>query len=194
MTDPIEDLIRDIPLKSISESCDQKILAAIRTAKPDQLDAWNENLAPSGSTSNEIMAKTKTSTSNIRSIAISIAASLLIGFFMGSQFKTPQFTDRPKTSSNQLSSVANSKSVTPNSDSADELANANPSGINRIELIENESETFILSESLQWKNQTPFRRVETITHKKVLVTDDDSEPKQIEVPIRKVTYTLADSI
>lgn len=91
-------------------------------------------------------------------------------------------------------SPVNSNTGTKTSASTYEAMGINPSGINQIKLIENESETLIVSDSLHWKNQMPIRRVETITNKKVLVTDNDSEPKQIEVPIRKVIYTMADSI
>lgn len=181
MTDPIEDLIRDLPLKGTSESCDQKILAAIRTAEPTPQKAvmLESNLkTPTRETAN----------SNFRSIAISVAASLLIGFFLGSQLNGLNHTDSSKSSGKHLSSVTGDPDAT-----ANHLVNGE-SGINKIELIENESETFIVSERLQWKNQTPIRRVETVTNKKVFVTNDDAERQQIEVPIRKVIYTLVDSI
>lgn len=180
MTDPIEDLIRDLPLKSTSESCDQKILAAIRTAEaaPHKAVTLEPNLTT---------PPRETANSNFRQIAISVAASLLVGFFLGSKL------NRLDHSEGSISSGQHASSTT-----GDPVAVANQSidkpGINKIELIENESETFIVSERLQWKNQMPIRRVETVTNKKVFVTNDDAERRQIEVPIRKVIYTLADSI
>ncbi len=202
MTDPIEDLIHGLPLKSVSQSCDQKILATIRMPRnPNDIDDERESSAatkPSELSANSVAKKTLdlgNRRSKFASIAVSIAASLLIGFFVGMQFNGSRNSNRIEVVDGQRNSAtANSNFGTNTSASTDDSMGINPSGINKIELIENESETFIVSESLHWKNQLPIRRVETVTNKKVLVTDNDSEPKRIEVPIRKVIYTLADSI
>ena len=227
MTDPTEDLIEDIihglPLKSVSESCDQEVLAAIRMPSelcPSELcpsELCQSELCPS--VSNDIgdqreslvgtqpidrseKSASKTTDSNrgnrrskFGSIAVAIAASLLIGFIFGMQFNGSQDSNRTELVDGlKNASAVHSNTGTKTLASTDKKMGINPSGVNQIELIENESETFIVSESLHWKNQMPIRRVETITNKKVLVTDNDSEPKRIEVPIRKVIYTLADSI
>ncbi len=202
MTDPIEDLIHGLPLKSVSQSCDQKILATIRMPHgPNDIDDERESSAatkPSELSANSVAKKTLdlgNRRSKFASIAVSIAASLLIGFFVGMQFNGSRNSNRIEVVDGQRNSAtANSNFGTNTSASTDDSMGINPSGINKIELIENESETFIVSESLHWKNQLPIRRVETVMNKKVLVTDNDSEPKRIEVPIRKVIYTLADSI
>jgi len=202
MTDPIEDLIHGLPLKSVSQSCDQKILATIRMPRnPNDIDDERESSAaikPSELSANSVAKKTLdlgNRRSKFGSIAVSIAASLLIGFFVGMQFNGSRNSNRFEVVDGQRNAAAASSNFGTNtSASTDDLMGINPSGINKIELIENGSETFIVSESLHWKNQLPIRRVETVTNKKVLVTDNDSEPKRIEVPIRKVIYTLADSI
>ena len=202
MTDPIEDLIHGLPLKSVSQSCDQKILATIRMPRnPNDIDDERESSAaikPSELSANSVAKKTLdlgNRRSKFASIAVSIAASLLIGFFVGMQFNGSRNSNRFEVVDGQRNAAAASSNFGTNtSASTDDLMGINPSGINKIELIENGSETFIVSESLHWKNQLPIRRVETVTNKKVLVTDNDSEPKRIEVPIRKVIYTLADSI
>ena len=212
MTDPTEDLIEDIihglPLKSVSESCDQEVLAAIRMPSElcpsvsNEIGDQRESLVGTQPIDRSEKSASKTTDSNrgnrrskFGSIAVAIAASLLIGFIFGIQFNGSQDSNRTELVDGlKNASAVHSNTGTKTLASTDKKMGINPSGVNQIELIENESETFIVSESLHWKNQMPIRRVETITNKKVLVTDNDSEPKRIEVPIRKVIYTLADSI
>lgn len=161
MNDPIEELLKSIPLRSPSPECDQNVLKEINLKhSPVPLP----------------------SRINFVHIALATAASLLIGFFAGTAF-------HDWSSSNSRGSASAEPNAT--------LTNGGGSFVlaDNIKVLDGQSKTIIVGESIQLQNNVPVRKVETVTHKKVLVRDQaDNTEREVEIPIRKIFFTLAETI
>lgn len=164
--DPLEELIRSIPLRSPSADCDQKVMSEIN-AKTAPMPA------PVGNSS---IPK-----ASLLPFIVAVAASLLIGFFVGIAARDWN------RGSNTAGKTERNTEFTRTGGSF-ELAD-------NIKILDGQSKTMIVGESIHWQNNIPVRKVETVTHKKVLVRDqNDQSEKEVEIPIRKTFFTLAETI
>ncbi len=163
--DPIEELIQSIPLRSPSAECEERIKLEIR-----------HNIEP------------KSSRIPIVQIILATAASLLFGFYAGTLFQS--WSQSETTGLADTGGLANSelKLNSISDGSSFELAD-------HVEVLDGQSKTVIVGESIQLQNNVPIRKVETVTHKKVRVRDQAGHSdKEVEIPIRKTFFTLAETI
>lgn len=190
--DPIEDIINALPLRSPSQGCDEKVLSWIRESESIN----NGELANAGKLESDVESESAVKPKNAHPIAkssqpfpaltkltVATAAALLIGFCLGTMVKL------------NLDKTYDESSF--NTTSKEESVIAPPP----FELSENvtikngESKTYIVEDRLQFQDNLPVRKLETVTRKKVLLKNasDDSE-QEIEIPIRKVFLTPAETI
>ena len=116
------------------------------------------------------------------SFLVATAAALLIGFCLGTMVKL------------NLENGGNGDATQGLSSESSNLRTGFGLSDN-VEIKRGESKTFIVGDSLQFRNELPVRKVETVTHKKVLVKNkEDQSEREIEIPIHKVFLTPAETI
>lgn len=167
MTDPIEKLIQSIPLKNPSATCDARI--------QDVLSQVSDLPA---SKSDQVTMRNKRSWWMNPLPMFSTAAALLIGFLLGAWVNQPVDRSNGNPDNGALSSQVAGFELTDD-----------------VQVIEGGSKTVIVSDSILVQDEVPVRKLETVTRKRVRVKPSDQDvEKELEVPIRKVFYTLAETI
>ena len=185
----IEKLIESLPLKEPSANCDARVIACLN---PDRLLASDEP-AVSGNTDVGVSLVHKDTDSRTNASrtgdrrkpsrqiiywAVSTAAALLVGFMLGTLVNR----ETPKQSGND------NLTSSPQMLAGFELTD-------NVKIVEGKSKTLIVDDRIQMQNNVPVRKLETVTHKKVRVKNSKDQPeKEMDIPIRKTFFTLAETI
>ena len=176
MNEPIEELIRSLPLKAPTPECDAKI-EQLLNAQPL---ASGPDPVRKETPERHVVHRNRGGLLTVFQPVLATAATLLLGFLLGI-FANRTFMDSPPAQQSQgLNSLQ---------------SNVGFNLADNVEVVDGQSHTVIVADSVQLQDSLPIRKLETVTRKKVRVKDTAGQiEREMEIPIRKVFFTLAETI